>query len=263
MTPYIRTQRQNLIFEIVIDRPDKRNALDWPMMTAMGEAFGAAERVSGVRAVVIRGAGSGFSAGIDVTAFPDSAAHFGNHWRENLFPLTAAYQAVTNIIERCSLPTIALLHGYCFGLGFEIALACDFRIAAVDTKMGLPESRLGIIPDVGGTTRLTRLIGAARAKEYIMTGKHFDLAAAERWGLINHLVPAEELMATSETLVADLAQAAPLAVGYAKRVINDLADTTRGLQLEAWAQNQLIRTRDFETGIQAMLSKQPPEWEGK
>ena len=116
-------------------------------------------------------------------------------------------------------------------MGFEIALACDFRIAAVGTKIGLPESRLGLIPDVGGTTRLTRLTGVARAKEYVMIGKNFDLNDAERWGILNAVVPPEEVLAKGESLVAELVQAAPLAVSYAKRVIDGMGDIERGLQL--------------------------------
>lgn len=263
MNTLIQTHQHDAVFEIVLNRPEKRNAINWSMMMELDTAINTAEQAVGVRAVIIRGEGSGFSAGIDVTSFAESSSHFGENWRENLFPLTAAYQAVTNKIEQCSLPTIALLHGYCLGLGFEIALACDFRIAAVGTKIGLPESRLGIIPDVGGTTRLTRLVGAARAKEYVMTGKNIDLEAAERWGILNHLVPADALASTGELLVAELAQAAPLAIQYAKRVIDGMSDTERGLQLESWAQSTLIRTQDFEAGIEAMLTKQPPQWKGK
>ncbi len=263
MAQYIQIQQREHIFEIILNRPEKRNAINWSMMMELDAAISEAEKVTGVRAVVIRGEGSGFSAGIDVTAFPESSAHFGENWRENLFPLTAAYQSVTNKIERCTLPTIALLHGYCLGLGFELALACDFRIAAVGTRMGLPEARLGIIPDVGGTTRLTRLAGVARAKEYVMTGKNVDLNDAERWGILNHVVVVDDLLAAGETLVAELVQAAPLAVSYAKRVIDGLSDIDRGLQLEGWAQSHLIRTQDFEVGIEAMLTKQPPQWKGK
>lgn len=263
MNALVQTQQHGQIFEIILNRPDKRNALNWPMMMELDAAFSEAEKAEGVRAVLIRGEGSGFSAGIDVTSFVESSTVFGEHWRDNLFPLTAAYQNITNHIARCSLPTIALLHGYCLGLGFEIALACDFRIAALGTKMSLPETRLGIIPDVGGTTRLTRLVGITRAKEYIMTGKNFDLADAERWGILNALVPLEELQAKAGALVAELAQAAPLAVSYAKRIIDGMGEVEHGLQLEGWAQSQLIRTQDFEVGIEAMLTKQPPQWRGK
>lgn len=263
MNALVKVEQHEQVFEITLDRPEKRNALNWPMMMELDAAISEAQKRSGVRAVVIRGEGSGFSAGIDVTSFAESSNQFGENWRENLFPLTAAYQSVTNKIASCSVPTIALLHGYCLGLGFEIALACDFRFAAIGTKMGLPEARLGIIPDVGGTTRLTRLVGVARAKEYVMTGKNFDLTDAERWGVLNAVVAVEELQPKCEALVAELLQVAPLAVCYAKRVIDGMSDTERGLQLEDWAQSQLIRSQDFEVGVEAILTKQAPQWKGK
>ncbi|MBZ0280663.1 MAG: enoyl-CoA hydratase/isomerase family protein [Anaerolineae bacterium] len=263
MSSLILTQRRDHLFEIILNRPEKRNAISWPMMTELDAAFIEVEKASGVRAVLIRAEGSGFSAGIDLTAFMDMSDRFGEGWRDNLFPLTAAYQAVLNKVERCSVPVIALLHGYCLGLGFELALACDFRIIAEGTKIGLPESRLGLIPDVGGTTRLTRLVGPARAKELVMTGRHIDLACAEQWGIANYVLPADEVLGRGEALAAEIAQAAPLAVSYAKRVIDGISDIDRGLQLESWAQAQLMRTQDFEIGVQAMLTKQQAEWKGK
>lgn len=259
----VQWQQRDPIFEITLNRPEKRNAINWPMMMELDAAFIEAEKANGARVVLLRGEGNGFSAGIDVAAFPEASERFGEHWRDNLFPLTAAYQAVLNKVERCSLPVIALLHGYCLGLGCELALACDMRIAVEGTKMGLPETKLGIIPDVGGTTRLTRLIGAGRAKELIMTGRNFDLNCAEQWGILNAIVPADALVTKGETLAAEIAQAAPLAVSYAKRVIDGISDIDRGLQMEAWAQAQLMRTQDFEVGVQAMLTKQKPEWTGK
>jgi enoyl-CoA hydratase/carnithine racemase len=263
MSEFILTQQRDNLFEIILNRPEKRNAINWPMMTELESTITEAEKTSGLRAILVRGEGTGFSAGIDVTTFLGASERFGEGWRENLFPLTEAYQSILNRFERCSLPSIALLHGYCLGLGCELALACDFRFAAEGTKIGLAESRLGIIPDVGGTTRLTRLVGPARAKEYIMTGKNFDLIDAERWGVVNRVVPPEQLLTTGEALVTELMQAAPLAVSYTKRVIDGLTDLQRGFQLEGWAQSQLIRTEDFEIGVQAMLTKQQPAWKGR
>jgi enoyl-CoA hydratase/carnithine racemase len=263
MSALVLVQRRDHLLEIILNRAEKRNAINWQMMTELDSAIIEAEKMSGLRAVLVRGEGSGFSAGIDLLGFQNTSERFGEHWRENLFPLTQAYQAVVNKFERCSIPTIALLHGYCLGLGFELALACDFRVVAEGTKMGLPESKLGMIPDVGGTTRLMRLVGTARAKELVMTGRNLDPTCAEQWGAVNAVVPPDELLAKGETLAAELAQAAPLAVSYAKRIIDGMTDLDRGLQLEAWAQAQLMRSEDFEIGVQAMLLKQAPEWKGK
>jgi enoyl-CoA hydratase/carnithine racemase len=263
MPSLIEIRQRDSLIEITITRPEKRNAINWPMMEDLSAVIDSVERTKGARVVLLRGEGTGFSAGIDLMGFGDLIERFGENWRENLFPLTAAYQAIVNKFERCSLPIIALLHGYCLGLGFELALACDFRIVAEGTKIGLPETRLGIIPDVGGTTRLTRLIGPARAKELIMTGRNIDLNDAERWGLVNYVVPVKELMSKAENLASEISQSAPLAVSYTKRVIDGLSDLERGLSLEAWAQSVLMRSEDFANGTQAMLMKQPVEWKGK
>lgn len=251
------------IFEIILNRPDKRNAINWPMMQALDAAITAAETAEGVRVILFRGEGAVFSAGIDLLGFQNMAEHFGENWRQDLFPLTAAFQAIANRLERCSLPVIALVHNYCLGLAFELALACDFRIATNGTRLGLPETRLGIIPDVGGTTRLTRLVGQARAKELIMTGRQFEADYAERWGIVNAVVSMDDLLSQGYALADELILAAPLAVSYAKRVIDGIADIDRGLQLEAWAQSVLIRSQDFEQGAQAMMLKQAPLWTGK
>ncbi len=263
MPDWITTQVRGPAFEIILQRTDKRNAIHWPMLQELGAAIDCAEQTAGVRAVVVRGEGTGFSSGIDLQAFAQLSQTFGENWAANMLNVTGAFQAVLNKFERCRLPTIALLHGYALGLGLELALACDLRIAAVGTKLGLPETRLGLIPDVGGTTRLTRLIGPARAKEIILTGKMIDLAQAEHWGLINASVPADQLIASGDAIVNDIAQAAPLAVSAAKRVIDGIADLDRGLQLEAWAQRHLIESDDFQIGVQAMLTKSPPHWRGK
>jgi enoyl-CoA hydratase/carnithine racemase len=127
----------------------------------------------------------------------------------------------------------------------------------------LPETRLGLIPDVGGTTRLTRLVGPARAKELIFTGRHFDAADAERWGIVNHVVPAERLMAKAEEVAAEIEAAAPLAVGLAKRVIDGAFDLERGLALEGWAQSQLVTSQDFSEAVQAFVSQRRPEFKGR
>lgn len=259
----ILTQTRGSLFEIILNRPERRNAIDWPMLQALGAAIDQAEQTSGVRAILIRAEGAAFSVGLDLTGLQSIIEQFGERWRENLFPVTSAMQQILNRVEGCSLPTIALLQGYCLGLGMELALACDFRIAAEGSRLGLPETRLGLIPDVGGTTRLTRLVGAGRAKELIMTGKQIDTGLADRWGLVNHVVPAADLLARGEALAAELAEAAPLAVSYAKRVINDIGDVQRGLNAESWAQSVLMRSQDFEIGAAAVLTKQKPEWTGK
>lgn len=259
----VLTNVHEQIVEIVLNRPDKRNAIDWQMMQSLARAIDQAEGVHGARAVVIRGQGQVFSSGLDLTALDEIAAAFGQDWQKRMSSVTDAFQNVFNKVEHCSVPTIALLRGFVLGLGLELALACDFHIAARHTKLGLPEARLGLVPDVGGTTRLTYLIGPSRAKELILTGRIIDAEVAERWGLVNRMVPEKELAAAGDALVEEIAGCAPLAVKYARQVINQLSDVDRGLHLEALAQERLIQSKDFMVGVQSMLAKTTPQWRGK
>jgi enoyl-CoA hydratase/carnithine racemase len=263
MSEFVQVSQDGIVFEITLNRPEKRNAIHWPMMVALAEAIEKAETSPRVRGVLIRGEGGGFSSGIDLVAFPELSQAFGENWRDRMLNVTDAFQSVLNKVDQCSLPTIALIRGYALGLGLELALACDIRIAARHTKIGLPEARLGLIPDVGGTTRLTRLVGPARAKEIIMTGRIIELGLAEKWGIVNYIVPGTELEKKGKSFIEEIALAAPLAVSYAKRVINELVDVERGLRLESWAQNRLIHTEDFQLGVQSILTKTSPEWQGK
>jgi len=263
MDNFIRTAYRDQILEIILNRPEKRNAINWSMMLSLEKAVEHAEREADARVVLLRGEGLGFSSGVDYFSMSDLAEIFGENWRDNMMSVTASYQQILNRFERCRLPTIALLHGFSFGLGFELAIACDFRIATEDTKLRLPEVQLGLVPDVGGTTRLTNLVGPARAKEIIITGRVLDSNQAYNWGLLNAVVPQDELYNQGKELAQEIINSAPLAVSYTKRIINDMSDIDRGLQLEALAQNHLIQSEDFMTGLQALLSKTNPKWRGK
>lgn len=263
MSDLVTTERRETIFEIVLNRPEKRNAISREMFGQFDTAVQQAARTPGIRTVLIRGAGKAFSAGIDVSSLLGLAQTYGPHWQTRMRSITDDFQAVLTRLERLELPTIAVLHGYCLGMALELALACDLRIAAEGTILGLPETRLGIIPDVGGTTRLSRLVGPARAKELIFTGRQMDTAVAEQWGLVNYVLPADELLAKADALAAEINLAAPLAVGMAKRVIDGLYDTDRGLMLEGWAQSQLMQTADFMEGAQSFMMKRAPEWKGE
>ena len=262
MSELILSRRDGDVFEITLNRPKERNAITDSMMSAIAAAFNQAEREfnDGARVVVVRGAGRVFSAGIDLKQFQTT----DDGLRKNLFPVTERYQAIFNKIERCSLPVICVIQGYCLGLALELALACDFRIAAERTRLGLPEARLGIIPDVGGVTRLVKLVGPARAKDLALTGRSLDLSQALDWGLVNAVFPKAELEGGVQELVEALRASAPLAVSYGKRVVNDIADNARGLQAEAWAQALLFRSDDFRNAVQAMLDKTYPiDWKGE
>jgi enoyl-CoA hydratase/carnithine racemase len=263
MSDLVRSEQRGQILEIILNRPDKRNAINLEMYRALQKAVEAAARADSARAVLLRGEGRLFSSGIDVTTFMLLAQEYGRTWPQRMRTITDNFQRVLTQLERLELPTIALIHGHCLGLALELALACDMRIAADDARLALSETRLGMIPDVGGTTRLTRLVGPARAKEMIMTGREIDAACAERWGLVNRVVPPEGLLDAGMELANKLLKAAPLAVGMAKRVIDGLADIDRGLQLEGWAQSQLFQTADFQEAIESFMMRREPNFKGK
>jgi enoyl-CoA hydratase/carnithine racemase len=263
MSDLILTQQHETFFEIVLNRPEKRNAINSELYAAFDTAVTEAGRAPGMRAMLIRGEGKAFSSGIDVSDFLLLPQKYGPNWQQRGRQITDEFQRVLSRLERLELPVIALLHGHCLGLAMELALACDIRIAAEGTKLGLPETRLGLIPDVGGTTRLVRLAGPARTKELIFTGRLIDANQAEQWGIVNSVVPGGQLIEKGQELVNEISLAAPLAVGMAKRVIDGLADIDRGLMLEGWAQSQLFSSEDFMEGAQSFLMRRKPEFKGK
>ena len=263
MAELVLTNQRDEFFEIVFNRPEKRNAINPELIGHFEGAVRAANRAQGVRCVFVRGEGKSFSSGIDVLSFMELPQKYGEGWMQRMRSVTHDYQAVVTLLERLEVPTIALIHGFCLGLAMEIALACDFRIAAKGAKLGLPEVLLGVAPDVGGTTRLTRLVGPSRAKELIYSGKQIDAGQALEWGIVNRVVPREELVKAGEEFAAQFDQSAPLAIAAVKRAIDGMHDIDRGLQMEAWAVSQLVKTEDFSEAVQAFMEKRPPEFKGK
>jgi 2-oxoglutaroyl-CoA hydrolase len=239
---------------ITLDVPDKLNRVTMGARDRLARAFeelGADERV---RAVVLTGAGGAFTAGGDIGGFLETDPE----------PLSRLHWNVA-APERCPKPVIAALRGYTFGVGLELALACDFRLATDDVELALPELRLGMIPGSGGTQRLTRLIGLARAKDVIMRARRIGAEEALALGLVTEVTPPDGLDAAVERLVAELAELSPLALATAKRVL-DLASEGplhMGLQLEGLAYGMLRSSHDFREGVEAFLEKRPPRFEGR
>lgn len=239
---------------IVLDVPGKLNRVS---MAARGQLAGLFEelgRDESMRAIVLRGAGDAFTAGGDIAGFlaaePETVSRLA--WN-----VAAA--------ERCPKPVIAALHGYAFGVGLELALACDFRIAAEGTQLALPEVRLGMIPGSGGTQRLARLVGLGRAKDMIMRGRRIEAQEALALGLVTEVVPPEELDAAVDRLLDELSALSPLALGMAKRILNHAYDgpLALGLEVEGLAYGLLRSSRDFREGVEAFGEKRPPTFEGR
>jgi len=253
---------------IALNRPEKRNAINNEVLRAIPEALAQADRRE-VRAIILYGEGAVFSAGIDFTSF---AADTGARDGSGAGPDVARFRhfvhsAQTSIdtLERIEKPVIAALHGYVGGLGLELALACDARIAAAGTRLGMPEVRIGLVPDVGGTMRLTRTVGYAMAKELIMTARMIDAEEAARIGLVNRVVAAGSQMTAAEELAREIARNAPLAVGLAKRIIDigHNADKSTFMDLEVLAQSSLFHTEDLREGTAALAQRRDPNFKGR
>lgn len=259
---HVLTRQKGSCFEIILNRPDKRNAISLELWDEFDAAIKSAQRLPGLRCVLIRGEGKSFSTGADVTTFMALKELYGSGWVHKGRIIAASVQSVVNRLEKLELPTIALLQGHCLGMGLELALACDFRIGSDELKLGLPETRLGLIPDVGGTTRLTRLLGPTRAKEMILTGRSINASTALNYGLLSEMVPLEDLENAGQRWAQELSQTAPLAVGLAKRVIDSVTEQDRGFELEGWAQSQLYGTQDFHEALQSFAEKRTPEFKG-
>ena len=239
---------------ITLDVPGKLNRVPLAARDHLGRLFAELGADESVHVIVLTGAGEAFTAGGDIAAFLEEEP-------EQLSQLAWNVGAA----ERCPKPVVARIRGYCLGVGLELALACDFRIAADDLQLGLPEVGLGMIPGSGGTQRLARLVGLGRAKDVIMRRKRIGAADALAWGLVSEVVSPGELDAAVDRLVAELAELPPLALRMAKRVLNHVYDAplAAGLEIEGLAYGLLRSTHDFREGVEAFGEKRPPRFEGR
>ena len=258
--PSVITEDRGAVRHVVLNRPDKRNAMNGELIQDLGVALKAAANEPDVRCVVIRGDGPMFSAGMDFDGLVSLSEA-----PENLRAFRRPILETWNLCEEMAKPTVCQVHGGCIGGALELALACDLRVAASDALLGLVETRVGLIPDVGGCSRLASVVGVGRAKELIMTSRLIDGTEAERIGLVNRVAPAAELEAATEALVDELLACAPLAVGHAKRVIDAAARPALAatLEQEVTVQELCASTEDFAEGARALSEKRQPEFSGR
>jgi enoyl-CoA hydratase/carnithine racemase len=258
--PIVTTEDRGPVRHVVMNRPEKRNAMNDELIAALAGALHAAAHDASVLCVVVRGEGAMFSSGMDFNALGALSAQ-----PERLREFRSGVLAAWNLCEEMLKPTIAQIHGGCIGGAMELALACDLRTMAADAVIGLVETRVGLIPDVGGSSRLPSVVGLGRAKEMIMASKIIDGTEAERIGLVNRVAPAEELEATTEALVNELLACAPTAVGLAKRVIDASAKPALAATLEQEVTIQQIcaESEDFAEGTRAFKEKRQPQFSGR
>ena len=256
----VEIEDRGAVRHIVMNRPEKRNALNGELIQALGEAFEAAAADDDVRVVVVRGEGPMFSSGMDLGSLRDLSTNPGA-LREFRDPILRWW----NLLEEMPKPTIAQIHGACIGGAMELALAADMRVMADDAVAAILEVKIGLIPDVGGCSRLPAVVGLGRAKELIMTGRFINGTEAHAIGFANRVAPAAELEAATQALCDELLGAAPIAVALAKRVLDRVAKPAleETLELEVEAQERLAASDDFAEGTSAFLGKRAPAFAGK
>lgn len=253
----LRLDVRDGIGTLTLHRPAQRNALNAALLRELEGVLTHWERDESVRAIVLTGSGDkAFAAGADIAEVAQWTVQDG---------LAAAMQRLNDRIENCPKPTLAALNGAALGGGLELAMACDLRIAAEHATLGLPETALGVLPGAGGTQRLSRLVGAGRALEMVLTGRALSADQAERYGLVTSVVPADQLLPTAHQILAGVLRRGPLAVRLAKMVIRPGADVDQrtGMLLEQLAQTLLYTAPDKAEGTAAFLEKRPPDFEGR
>ena len=229
----VTTHDRGPVRHVVLNRPDKRNAMSQALLVELRDALSAAADDPAVHCVILSGEGRVFSAGVDLN---ELAAFAGDP--SVLRPFRGVFLDCANLCESMPKPVVCQIQRACIGGALEVALGCDLRVASSDAQLGLPEVKLGLIPDVGGSSRLPAVVGLGRAKELIMTGRMIDGAEAARIGLVNRAVAPEELDGATEALVEELLSNSPIAVGRAKHV------------MDASARPALAQTLEMEIAVQ-------------
>lgn len=260
MTSPIQVERRGGgIVWVTLNRPDARNALSREVNLGLIELARELGEDRDVRAVVLTGAGDkAFCAGADLKERKGVAANQAR-------PYIDAISGAINAWATMPKATLAVLNGSAYGGGLELALACDFRIAVDTAELGLTEVRLGIMPGAGGTQRLPRLIGVARAKELIMLGRRIDAARALEIGLIMQMAPRERLNLDASTIIAELSSCAPRSIEMAKAAIDRGIDVgiDEGLRIERACYDVTLVTEDRDEGLRAFAEKRPPQYRGR
>lgn len=254
----IIVKKENKIGWIVLNRPDKLNALNLNMLNEIEQTVKSFENDEEVGVIIFTGNGKAFSAGADITQFKElnsiTALKFAKKGRQ-----------VMDYIESLFKPTIAMINGYALGGGLELTLACDFRIAAEEAQLGLPEVNLGIYPGYGGTQRLVRLVGKSKAMEIMMTGDRITAKEAERIGLVNKTVPLASLEEETRKFANKLLDKSPIVLAVLKQVVlygND-SPLIDGLNMESLGWGLIFSTEDEKEGVSAFLEKRKPNFKGK
>src|SRR5215218_2574226 len=250
MPPHVRYEVAGQVATVTLDRPEKLNAMDRQMFGELEAAAASAADDPTVRAVVVTGAGRAFSSGLDVAEFAAMSDP------------AAAERVVADLLPK---PVVAAVNGLAFGGGLQLAIACDLRLASDRAEFASMEMRWAIVPDMGGTERLPRLVGLGRAKELIFTGRPVGADEALRIGLVNRVVPAHDLATEAADLAGGLAAGPTLALGLAKQALNQAFErsTAEGMEAARRAQRRTFASADHAEAKAAFAERRPPRFGGR
>ena len=253
----ILVEVEDAVATIRLNRPEALNALNSQLLDELAEALSEMDASPRVGAIVLTGSEKAFAAGADIKEMAPKG--FADMFLEDLFA------AQSETILRCRKPVVAAVAGYCLGGGCELAMMCDLIIAADTARFGQPEVNLGIMPGIGGTQRLTRLVGKSKAMEMCLTGRMMDATEAERAGLVTRVVPARDLVRDARETAAKIAEKSPLAVRAIKEAVNRAYETTlrEGILFERRLFDALFATEDQAEGMAAFGEKRRPEFRGR
>jgi 2-oxoglutaroyl-CoA hydrolase len=238
--------------DIVLDRPPF-NIISMPQRDQLRLVFEVLDEDARVRVIVLRAVGEHFSSGGNIKGFMEATPE---HVSKLAWNIAAP--------ARCSKPVIAANRGYAFGVGFEISLACDFRLVSETCQYALPEQKLGQIPGSGGSARLQKIVGITRTKDIVMRSRRIPAKQALDWGIATDCVPDKELESAADALVDELRTFSPIAQRTAKKLLNDTEDSTLSIaiELEGHCYSRLRQSDDFKEGVEAFHGKRPPEFKG-
>ena len=247
------------ITTITINRPKKLNALNKDTIQELHNAFDDADNDTDTKVIIITGSGEkAFVAGADISEFADFSVEEGGKLAEQ------GQALLFDFVENLSTPVIAAVNGFALGGGLELAMACHFRVASSNAKMGLPETSLGVIPGYGGTQRLPQLVGKGRAMEMVMTAGMIDANQALNYGLVNHVVELDELLPLAEKIASKIMRNSSVAISEAIRAINaNYEDGINGYKVEIEAFGNCFGTEDFVEGTTAFLEKRKADFPGR
>ena len=253
----VETTRDGAVLTITLNRPDVLNAFNADLHRALSSALGDAQ-ADDVRAVVITGAGRGFCVGQDLTEFREAPGDIGERLRGNYHPNILA-------LRRLEKPVLAAVNGPAAGAGLSFACACDLRLAAVSATFVPAFINIGLVPDSGGTYFVRRLLGTARAFEWMTSGRRLSAVEALEWGLVSEVVEDEKLAKRAAERAAELAAMPTRGIGLTKRLFDHAENATleEQLELEAQLQTAATQTADFREGVDAFLEKREPRFEGR